>query len=154
MGFHWPLQRLLKVTETRERALKAELFALSRRIARSEEEILRRRRMLRMILTDLAETPLPERLGRQDVLMRCHKAEEAAIRRIQEQIDEWTTQRQERTADLAKLMAKIDTLKKMREEARKTYQRHLDRREESRASEIFQMGFARRTRNTVARQLA
>jgi len=154
MGFHWSLQKVLDVTETRELAIKAELFRLARRIARGEEEIHRRRAMLRLLLTDLAEAPLPERLAKRDMLMRCRKTEEAAVRALQMQVDEWQLQRQERTADLVKLTAKKDTLNRMRQEARQAYQRQLDLREQQRADEIFQMTFARRNSRSFQRQSA
>lgn len=154
MRFHWPLQRLLSVTEKRELALKAELFGLSRQIARSEEAIHRRRTMLQMLLADLASMPLPERVGRQDVLMRCHKTEQTAVRRLQEQVDEWTRLRTRRTSDLATLMAKKDTLQKMREDARQKYQRYLDRREQTQADEVFLMGYARHAHDRRQQQSA
>lgn len=154
MGFHWSLQKVLDVTETRELAVKAELFHLARRIARGEEEIHRRRAMLRLLLADLATAPLPERLAKRDVLMRCRKAEESAVRNLQEQVDAWRQQREERTADLVKLTAKKDTLNRMRQEARQAYQRQLDVREQQRADEVFQMTFARRTRQLLRRRSA
>ena len=154
MGFHWSLQKVLDVTETRELAIKAELFRLARQIARGEEEIHRRRAMLRLLLADLAEAPLPERLAKRDMLMRCRKTEEAAVRALQMQVDEWQMQRQERTADLVKFTAKKNTLTRMRQDARQAYQRQLDLREQQRADEIFQMTFARRNSNSFQRQSA
>jgi flagellar biosynthesis chaperone FliJ len=154
MGFHWSLQKVLDVAEKRELAIKAELFRLARNIALAEEAIHRRRTMLRLLLADLAATPLPERLAGQDVLMRCRKAEEKAIRRLQEQVDAWQLQREARTAEMVKITAKKDALKRMRQEARRAYQRHLDLREQQRADEVFQMTFARRGRESFQRRSA
>ncbi|MBN1556145.1 MAG: hypothetical protein JXA11_15500 [Phycisphaerae bacterium] len=154
MGFHWSLQKLLDVTEKRELAIKADLYGIARNIARGEEEIHRRRSMLRLLLADLAAAPPEERLAQRDVLMRCHKAEEKIIRRLQEQIRLWQKQREERTADLAKMSAKKDTLNKMRLEARREYQRDLDLREQHRADEIFQMTFVQRKQQSITPQSA
>jgi len=154
MGFQWSLQKVLDVAEKRELAIKAELFRLARHIARGEEEIHRRRTMLRLLLADLAATPLPERLARRDMLMRCRKAEEKAVRRLQEQVDDWQEQRETRTADLVKITAKKDALNRMRREARQAYQRHLDLREQQRADEVFQMTFARRGQESFQRRSA
>ncbi|MBN1943970.1 MAG: hypothetical protein JW849_11815 [Phycisphaerae bacterium] len=149
MGFHWPLQKVLDVAETRELAIKAELFRLARDIARGQEEVRRRRSVLRLLLADLIAAPPDERLALRDMLMRCRKAEEKVVRRLREQIGAWQKQREDRTADLAKLSAKKDALNKMRREARREYQRRLDLREQQRADEVFQMGFVRRTRETI-----
>jgi flagellar biosynthesis chaperone FliJ len=154
MGFHWSLQKVLDVAEKRELAIKAELFRLARNIARTEEEIQRRRAMLRLLLADLAVAPLPERLAGRDVIMRCRKMEETAVRNLQEKVNDWQEQRETRTAELAKLTAKKDTLQRMRSEARREYQRQLDLREQQRADEVFQMTFARRGRESMRRQSA
>jgi len=53
--FIWPLQRLLDVTVQKELAVRAKLFALSRRIADVHREIFRRRASLRSVLAELAE---------------------------------------------------------------------------------------------------
>jgi flagellar biosynthesis chaperone FliJ len=154
MGFHWSLQKVLDVAEKRELAIKAELFRLARNIALGQEAIQHRRAMLRLLLADLAAAPLSERLAGRDVLMRCRQAEEQAVGRLQQQVDDWQEQREARTADLAKLTAKKDALQRMRSEARKAYQRHLDLREQQRADEVFQMAFARHGQKTFQRRSA
>lgn len=154
MGFRWPLQKVLDVTETRELAIKAELFRLARDIARLEEDIHRRRDLLRALLTDLASAPPAEQLARRDVLLRCREAEEKTVRRLQEQLEERRRRREERTADLMKLSAKKDTLNKMLQKARREYSRRLDLREQQRANEVFQMTFVRRARLEALRPSA
>ena len=52
--FHWRLQRLLDVTIQREKALRSELFAMSRKIAFAHQEIFRRQATLRAALSDLS----------------------------------------------------------------------------------------------------
>lgn len=154
MGFAWSLQKVLDVAEKRELAIQAELFRLSRDIARVEEEIHRRRTMLRRVLADLAETPLEVRLARRDVLMRCRKMEEQAVEQLRTQADTWIERRLARTSDLMKISAQKDTLRRMRQDARGEYQRQLDLREQQRADEVYQMTFARRRQKQLQRQSA
>ena len=65
--FRWSLQRLLDVTVQRERALRAELVALSGRISRLREEILRRRAVLRTLLEELGRQDIERRIRNQEV---------------------------------------------------------------------------------------
>jgi hypothetical protein len=88
------------------------------------------------------------------MLMRCRKMEEREVQRLRDQVRQWQEQREERTAALVKLTAKKDTLDRMRQDARKDYQRQIDLLEQHRADEIFQMTFARRPRNALQRRSA
>ena len=56
--FTWPLQRLLEVTVQRERALQAELLALSRQVASLRQRILRRQAVLRGLLAEAQDRGL------------------------------------------------------------------------------------------------
>lgn len=143
MSFRWSLQRLLDVTGKRELAVKAELLSLSRQIGQLQQDIQRRLRMLRQLLDDLGSRQLAERLCLQDVVMRSCQAEQIAIEQIEAKVRELDRQRQDKTQALAELVAKRQTLESKRAEARREYQKLLDRREQNLLDETFQVGFAR-----------
>jgi flagellar biosynthesis chaperone FliJ len=154
MPFHWPLQRLLDVTDKRELAVKADLFDLSRRISLTRKEILDRRRRIRLVLADLASADLSERLLRREVLVRCGRSEEDVIAALANRVKELSVRRQEKVTELARITAKKNTLQKMRSEARRSYQRWLSLREQQRMDELFHTGYARRTLREQRRRSA
>jgi hypothetical protein len=139
MKFHWPLQRLLDVTEKRELACKAELFDLSRQIADRQQETVRRRKLMRRLLCDLGQLEVGERISRHAVLMRSFAAEERALALIVKKIESLERQREEKKQELTRIMGKRDALGKLRQEARLKYERYVDRREQQQAEEMHQI---------------
>lgn len=146
MPFHWTLQKLLDVTDTRELAVKAELFGISRSIARLQEDILRRKSMVSALLEDMRQMKIQERMSRQEPLMRGMAMEHENIRLMILQVNELDELREEKKVELIKIMAKKDTLNRLHDEARKKYQHLLGLKEQQRADENFNVRFARKLR--------
>ncbi|MGC9453841.1 MAG: hypothetical protein ACP5HU_03165 [Phycisphaerae bacterium] len=141
--FHWRLQRVLDVTVQREKALRAELFALSRRIVRLRQEIIRRRADLRSVLADLGGRPPAERMARQEVFMRCAEAVEREIARLDRDARELESRRSERTQTFLRLRSSRQTLERMREEAYRQHMREQLKMEQKQFDESAQISFAR-----------
>ncbi len=143
MPFQWTLQKLLDVTDTRELAAKAELFGISRRIAKLQEDILRRKNMVNALLQDMEHLKIEERMSRQETLMEGMAMERENIRLMIAQMHELHELREEKKVQLAKITAKKDTLNRLRNEARKKYEHLLGLKEQQQADESFNMRFAR-----------
>jgi flagellar export protein FliJ len=142
--FRWSLQRLLDVTVQRERALRAELVALSGRISRLREEILRRRAVLRTLLEELGRQDIERRIRNQEVFMTFSAAEERRIRRLNENLKELESQRAQKTAQLLKTRTSRKTLERLREEAYQRYVKEARRIEQKQLDESGNVAFARR----------
>jgi flagellar biosynthesis chaperone FliJ len=120
--FRWPLQRVLDVAVQRERTQRAELLALTRRMARRRQEALSRQAAVRSVLLDLADVPLDQRLRTHETLMRCCQAQQRLIDDLEGQLAELGRQRSEKTRQLLHGRKYRQTLERLREEAR---QQHL-----------------------------
>lgn len=144
MPFQWTLQKLLDVTDTRELAAKAELFDISRRIARLQEDIFRRKNMVDALLEDMRQMKIDERMSRQEPLMRGMTMERENIQLMILQMNDLDDLREEKKIELTKITAKKDTLNRLRSEAGKKYQRLFDLKEQQRADESFNVRFARK----------
>ena len=154
MPFQWTLQKLLDVTDTRELAAKAELFDISRRIARLQEDILRRKSMVNALLQDMRQMTIQERMSRQEPLMRGMAMERENIRLMISQTNELDELREEKKVELAKITAKKDTLNRLHDEARKKYQHLLGLKEQQRADESFNVRFVRNRQLSLKSEVA
>jgi flagellar biosynthesis chaperone FliJ len=119
--FHWPLQRLLDVTEQREKAQRAELLGLSRRIAQLRQESLVHRASVRRLIAELSALTLRERLLKHPDFMRCSDAHERQVQRLEEHLAQLARQRTDKTHLLLRTRKRRETLERLREEARQKH---------------------------------
>lgn len=144
MKFHWPLQRLLDVTNTQEKAIKAKLFEVACRIASAQEQLVRHESVLRALLHEMSGMDLEDRMNRQELFMRCATAQKHQIAQVHEQIRQLEEQREAVKTELVAIMNKRENLEKLRTEARRDYDRMLNLCEQKQLDEAFLVGYARR----------
>jgi hypothetical protein len=144
MPFEWPLQKVLDVTQTHEKAVKAELYELSWQIAARQQELLTRRNGLHRLMDELAMMDMAARRQQQDVMMKWFAMEERSLAQLRDHIGELTAERTAKVQELARVRHKKDRLAELRDEAHKDYQRDLDHREQMQLDEIYHINFARR----------
>jgi hypothetical protein len=142
--FEWPLQKVLDVAATREKAIKAELFDLSSRIVAQQHELHTREEGLRRMMRELAAADLLARRQRQDMMMKWFDHETRALRRIRGGIETLMAERARKVDELARTRNKKDRLGDLRRDARGEYERQVERREQAQLDEIFHVNFARR----------
>jgi len=142
--FKWRLQRLLDVTIQRERALRSELFALSRRIARLHQEIFRRRTALRATLADLAQEDVQQRVPRQQVFMSHSPVAWKVLNELNVELTELTERRGQATERLMKARSSRRTLERLREEALEGHIRQEIKAEQKNLDETAHVSFPRR----------
>lgn len=121
--FHWRLQRLLDVTVQRERAVRLELLALSREMARVRQGIAARRAAVRGLLAELKLLPTDQQLTRQQLVMAQHQADQRRMNRLLAELAELESRRRERTAAYLELRARRQGLERMRQRAQDEHQR-------------------------------
>ena len=144
MPFRWKLQRLLDVTAQRELALRAKLFELSRRMARLRQQIVARRAVHRMLLSELGQKCLAERVGQQQLFMSWLPTEQRAIGRIQADLDGLQRRRGETTRELLKTKSRRETLEKLQADGRQRFIKKQSRLAQRELDDIATIGFARR----------
>ncbi|MHC4716382.1 MAG: flagellar FliJ family protein [Planctomycetota bacterium] len=142
--FHWPLQRLLTVTAQRERALKAEMLDLSRRMAIARQAIVHRQMVIRVSLGRLGAAPLAERMRDQEMIMSCSALHQRQIVRQQETLKTLEAGRRSASAEFVKARTKRQTLERMRAEARRQHIRQEMAIEQKQFDETAQMSFRRK----------
>lgn len=149
MAFVWSLQKLLDVTETRELAIKAELYELARRVAEGRAGIQRREDAIRDMIRDVREVDMVSRILGHDTLMNGLQYERDQIGRLREWVEEQIELRDEKKAELAMISARKENLRKLRQEAIRKHQRMVMLREQQQLDEAFQTNIARKRQNQV-----
>ena len=144
--FRWSLQRLLDVRRQREQALRSELLRLSQEMARTRQEIVHHRRIIRSSLKELAQRPLDERIPRQETVMACSAGGQKEIDRLVGRLRALESQRKETIARLIKTKGSRESLERMREEARQLHMREQLKLEQKELDEGAQVSFVRRAR--------
>jgi hypothetical protein len=142
--FKWPLQRLLDVTAQRELALRAELFALSRDIARRRQAIVTRRAALRATLAELDRQRIEQRIPQQEVFMAAVATDERTIARLKKKLAEMESLRAEKTRQFMKVKASRQTLERLREEARRRHRKEMELEELKQLDESSQISYVRK----------
>ena len=141
--FHWPLQRLLDVTNQREKARRAELLDLSRQIARLRQQILLQQASVRSLLAELADMDLPLRLRMHADFQACCRAAQQRVEQLQASLTSLADQRSAKARLLMEARKKRQTLERLRDEARQEHARQQGRIEQRRFDEVAHVAKAR-----------
>ena len=149
--FAWRLQRVLEITDQRERVLRAELYALAHEISRVRHEIIARQITVRTVLDELARKSLAERLGEQTIVLACAAAEERILARLRAQQAEFEAKRAATTARFLKERSMRRALEHLREEAYAKYLKVVAARELAEFDEVSHIAFTRRMRPRTTR---
>jgi len=141
--FHWPLARLLDVTEQREQLLQGRLFRLSQQIASLHQKIIRRRAAMRANLSDLADQPFASRLDRQQLLMDCLPGERRRLDALVADIAALKAEKDNVAAALKAARTSRESLAKLRERAWQRHEQEQLRGEQRQTDETAQRVFLR-----------
>jgi flagellar export protein FliJ len=142
--FDWPLQKLLDVTVQRERAQRADLAAVNGRIHQTQEQIDRRRELIRTLMEDLAGQSLDDRIANQQTFHSFSQACENEIARLAGIKAKLGKEKDRLTEELLSLRSERQTLETLREEAWKQYCAEVQRQEQKELDDTVNTAFARR----------
>ncbi|HET6427274.1 MAG TPA: hypothetical protein VFJ30_02605 [Phycisphaerae bacterium] len=142
--FHWPLERLLTVTAQRERALKARMLDLSRRMANVRQVIVHRQTLVRLSLRQLGAAPLAERMRAQEIVMSAAARQQRDIARGERALADLHGQRRAAGIEFVRARTKRQTLERMRGEALQQHVRAELALEQKRFDETAQISFGRK----------
>ena len=142
--FAWPLQRLLDVTEQRERAQRAEMQVLAREMARLRQDAVAHRAAVRALIAELSGLGLPERLSRNVDFVRCCQAHDRQVEQLESRIAALAVKREELMRVLIKTRKSRETLERLREEARQEHLREQTKLEQVQFDETAHTAKARK----------
>ncbi len=141
--FVWRLQKVLDIKTKQEQFRRTELFRLTEELAQRRTELLMRQGILYDIMADIAKDTSPRRLGAQEFFLRHTAADDAQIRRLQDQIADLEVRQKQKMAEVLAARRFREGLERLRAQAREKFIREQERLEQKEADGRTTMAFAR-----------
>jgi len=147
--FVWRLQRVLDIKTKEEQVKNAELVKLTGRLAETRGALLSQQRILQDLMDAVAGKRPSERLGEQELLMKCSSANEERIRRLRERVQELELEQKELIGEVRKIRRFKQGLEKLRENAKRQFIEHEEKLEQKELDEAACTGFRRKVNGLV-----
>jgi len=142
--FHWRLQRVLDIKQKEEQVKRADLFEITEQLSQARGELFMQKRILEGLIRDLAEKPPRDRLGQQEFFMTCSAANDAIIKRIEDQVQALTVQQKEKISEVMTINKFNKGLERLRSEAKKEFISEQEKLEQKESDERVTSDFARK----------
>ncbi|MGD0785223.1 MAG: hypothetical protein ABR969_05360 [Sedimentisphaerales bacterium] len=142
--FVWRLQRVLDIKIKEEQIKRAELLAITQKLAQVQSELLMQRRILADIINSLAEEHPRRRLDRQELFLKCSAINDELIKKLESKVREIETKQKEKINEVLKVKQFRKSLEKLRVETKMQFIKEQEKLEQKDADEITTMRFARK----------
>jgi len=147
--FAWRLQRVLDVKTKEEQVKNAELVNLTGRLAETRGALLNQQRILQDLMDAVAGKGPSERLGEQELLMKCSSANEERIQGLRGRVQELELEQKELIGEVQKIRRFKQGLEKLRENAKRQFIEHEEKLEQKELDEAACIGFRRKMNGFV-----
>jgi flagellar FliJ protein len=142
--FVWRLQQVLDIRVKEEETSRAELLEVTERLAKTHGQLLRRQRMLKHMISAIAEKKPEKRLSEQELFLKYSVTSDEEIKRIKNQVSELETQQRGKIAEVLKVRRSRRSLERLRAEARKEFMKEQEKLEQKELDEAASISFARK----------
>jgi len=143
--FKWRLERVLEIKKKQEQKERAELFALTERLAERRAELLMRQKMLKDVIKGLAEADPRQRLGEQEFFLRHAATSDEQIRRLRDRVSELELEQKEKIAEVLTIRRFKEGLEKLRAEAKRQFIEEQEKLDQKELDETATISFVRKT---------
>jgi len=141
--FAWRLQKVLDVKTKEEELKRNELFQLTEQLAQKRTELLLRQRVLQDLMADITKDESPERWNAQEFFLRHAAADDAQIRKVQEEIADLETRQRQKMAEVLTVRRFKEGLEKLRARAKEEFIRDQEKLEQKESDDRTTIAFAR-----------
>jgi flagellar biosynthesis chaperone FliJ len=142
--FVWRLQRVLDIKRKAEQVKRAELLALTEKLAQTRGELLIQKRILENIVSDIAGKNAKKRLGQQAFFLKWAETNDELIKKLKEEERRLQAQQKEKIAEVLKLRRFREGLENLRDRARMQFIREQEKLEQKESDDRTTISFARR----------
>ena len=119
--FVWRLQRLLDIKIKQEKALRAELVAVTEQAVAVKGQIVLKKIALRQKLEDLGNLAPKQRLGQQQFFLKFVHVLDTQIRHLKQALKEIEELRKKKINEIIEIRKSRKSLEKLRETAKEEY---------------------------------
>ena len=142
--FVWRLQRVLDIKTKQEQIKRAELLAITEKLAQTRSELLLLKRILTNIIDNITAEKPKRRLGKQEFFLRCSTTNDKLIEKLESKVSELESQQRKKIAELLKVKRFKEGLEKLRAEAKTRFIKEQEKLEQKESDEMTVIGFARK----------
>ena len=142
--FVWRLQRVLDIKRKAEQVKRAELLALTEKLAQTRGELLMQKRILEDIISDIGGKNPQKRLGEQEFFLKCAVINDELIKKLKAKERELQAQQRDKIIEVLKLKRFKEGLEKLRDRAKMQFMKEQERLEQKELDEGATIGFARK----------
>ena len=141
--FVWRLQRVLDIRAKEEETKRAELLEITERLAETRGGLLTRQRILKDIISDIAEKKLQKRLGEQEFFLKYSITSDEEIKKLQNKVSELESEQREKIVEVLKARRSKEGLEKLRAEAKRQFIENQEKLEQKDLDEMAGISFVR-----------
>lgn len=142
--FVWRLQRVLDIKRKAEQVKRAELLALTEKLARARGELLMQKRILENIIADIAGKAPKKRLAQQEFFLKWAASNDESIKKLKQQERELQAQQREKIEEVLKLKRFKEGLERLRDRAKMQFITEQERLEQKELDEGATISFTRK----------
>jgi flagellar biosynthesis chaperone FliJ len=142
--FVWRLQRVLDIKEKEEQKARAELFKLAEKLAETRGTLLTQQKMLKDIISGLAEENPKARLGKQEFFLKFSATSDKQIQKLKDRIRMLELQQTEKVAEVLNVRRFKQGLERLREERKRQFIAKQEKLEQKESDERAGISFVRK----------
>ncbi len=141
--FTWRLQRLLDVKNIDEKCKIMELAKITRVLEETEMMIIKHKRMLEQIISEISQKNKNDRLRVQEFFMKYSLGSDEIIKKLTQKMAELQDERKKKLEALIKVKHYREGLEKLKEQAKTTFTQEQDRQDQKQLDDEAGMRIAR-----------
>jgi flagellar FliJ protein len=142
--FVWRLQRVLDIRAKEEETKRAELLEITERLAETHGELLTRHRVLRDIISSIAEKKPQKRLGEQEFFLKHSITNDEEIKKLQGKASELESQQRKKIVEVLEVKRSKEGLERLRTEAKRQFIEDQEKIEQKELDEMAGISFVRK----------
>jgi len=142
--FGWRLQRVLDIKRKTEQVKRAELLALTEKLAQTRGELLMQKRILEDIISDITGKNPQKRLEEQEFFLKWAATNDELIKKLRGKEHELEAQQREKIVEVLKLKRFKEGLERLRDKAKMQFIKEQEKLEQKELDQGATIRFTRK----------
>jgi len=135
---------VLDIKTRQEQVKRAELLAITEKLAQTRSELLLQKRILKNIIDNITAEKPKRRLGKQEFFLKCSTTTDELIKKLESKLNKLESQQKEKIVEVLKVKRFKEGLEKLRTEAKTRFIKEQEKLEQKEADEMTTLAFARK----------
>jgi flagellar FliJ protein len=142
--FTWRLQRLLDIKNIEEKCKMMELAKVTKILEETEMMIIKHKRVLEQIISEISQKNTDDRLRMQEFFMKYSRESDEIIKKLIQKMAELQDERKKKLEELIEVKRYRKGLEKLKEQAKTTFTQEQERQDQKQLDDDASMRIARK----------